>query len=157
MEASVCLPCDVSQKWSGLEPWQWCRRCSRSGRALGALCPVRASKAVVASLSFALHLLEGDQSVIVRRQANAVPRLKAGHAASFAYTDRRRARPAQLLPSACSSRHCADGGRTVSSDPAFCPRPDEPLRSTDRPNRVAVFRILSVERFKRPAMTSRAR
>jgi len=22
MEASVCLPCDVPQKWSGLEPWQ---------------------------------------------------------------------------------------------------------------------------------------
>ncbi len=59
MEASVCLPCDVSQKWSGLEPWQWRRRCSRSGRALGVLCLVRASKAVVASPSFPLHLLEG--------------------------------------------------------------------------------------------------
>jgi hypothetical protein len=60
MEAAVCLPCGVSQSWSGLESWQWCRRCSRSGRALGALCPVRASKAVVASLSFALHhLLDG--------------------------------------------------------------------------------------------------
>jgi hypothetical protein len=56
MEASVCLPCDVPQKWSGLKPWQWCRRCSHSGRALGALCPVRASKAVVASLSFPLRL-----------------------------------------------------------------------------------------------------
>jgi hypothetical protein len=22
MEASVCLPCDVPPKWSGLEPWQ---------------------------------------------------------------------------------------------------------------------------------------
>src|SRR5258707_2784885 len=22
MEASVCLPCDVPQTWSGLEPWQ---------------------------------------------------------------------------------------------------------------------------------------
>jgi hypothetical protein len=60
MEASVCLACDVSRNWSGLAPWQWYRRCSRSGRALGALCPVRASKAVVASLSFALHhLLDG--------------------------------------------------------------------------------------------------
>jgi hypothetical protein len=81
MEASVCLPCDVSQKWSGLEPWQWCRRCSRSGRALEALCPVRASKAVVASLSFPLHLLEGvgDRSLSSQCCSSA----KASHAASI--------------------------------------------------------------------------
>jgi hypothetical protein len=107
----VC-PCDVSQNWSGLEPWQWYRRCSNSGRALGALCPVRASKAVVASC----HLP-------VRRQANAVPRLKRAMRLPFAYTDYRRACPAQLLPSARSSRHSHDGGRTVSSDAAFCLQP----------------------------------
>src|SRR6266436_9848651 len=57
MEASVCLPCDVPQKWFGLEPQQLCRRCSHSGRALGAFCPAPGSKALVASLSFTLRLL----------------------------------------------------------------------------------------------------
>src|SRR5450631_3680054 len=124
MEAAVCLPCDVSQNWSGLEPWQWCRRCSNSGRAFGALCPVRASKAVVASLSFALHhLLDGIERRSFAVKINAVPRQKRAMRLPFAYTDYRRACPAQLLPPACSSRHFADGGRTVSSDPAFCLQP----------------------------------
>ena len=83
MEAAVCLPCGVSQSWSGLESWQWCRRCSCSGRALGALCPVRASKAVVASLSFALHHLStgpiGDRSPSSQCCSSA----KASHAASI--------------------------------------------------------------------------
>src|SRR5438132_11637558 len=33
MEASVCLPCDVPQKWFGLGPRQWCRQWSPSGQA----------------------------------------------------------------------------------------------------------------------------
>jgi hypothetical protein len=61
-----------------------------------------------------------DRSVIVRRQANAVPRLKRAMRLPFACTDYRRARPTQLLPSACSSRHSADRGQTASSDLACC-------------------------------------
>jgi hypothetical protein len=53
----VCLPGGVLQKRSGLEPWQWCRRCSHSGRVLGALCPAPGSKALVASRSFPLRLI----------------------------------------------------------------------------------------------------
>src|SRR6266436_5998788 len=56
MESSVCLPCDVPQKWFGLEPRQLCRRCSHSGRALGAFCPAPGSKALVAPPSFPLRL-----------------------------------------------------------------------------------------------------
>jgi hypothetical protein len=56
MEASVCLPYGVPQKWSGLVPWQLCRRCWHSGRALGALCPSPGSEALVAR-SCPPHLL----------------------------------------------------------------------------------------------------
>jgi hypothetical protein len=124
MEASVCLPCGVSQDWSGLAPWQWRRRCSRSGRALRALLSrsgVQGRRGVPVICPSPPY--RGDRSVIVRGQANAVPRLKRAMRLPFAYTDYRRACPAQLLPSACSSRHFADGGRTVSSDPAFCLQP----------------------------------
>jgi hypothetical protein len=111
----VCLRCDGSQKQSGLESWQWRRGCSRSGRALGVLCPVRASKAVVASL----HLLEGSIGM-VRCQAHAVPRLKrAMRLLPFAYTDYMRARPAKLLPSACSSRHSIPMAPVAAADPVL--------------------------------------
>jgi hypothetical protein len=56
MESSGCLPCDAPQKRSGLEPWQYCRRCGRSGLAIGALFPAPGSKALVASRSFSLRL-----------------------------------------------------------------------------------------------------
>jgi hypothetical protein len=62
----------------------WSRSGIQGRRGVPVICPSPPSR--------------GDRSVIVCRQANAVPRLKRAMRLPFAYTDYRRACPAQLLP-----------------------------------------------------------